>query len=260
MAESPEKRDYSKLVPAVDQANRILFALAAARGGIGSLTELCHEVDISKSKCLALLATLQGSGLVVRDEQSKLYRLGPGLLVLSRALLSNADMLAESGPYLLRLAEVTSSTAFFGTISERQLYVIGRRRPPGQPLAQISVDVGDRFPVYYGAHGIAILAALPSAERERVLGEEDLRFDGALKDMTTLRAEVDECCRLGYARDLGSINPGVNVVAAALLDHRSRPIGSMLVTGTFPAAKAAEFGGYVVEAARVMILRLPLQL
>lgn len=138
--------------------------------------------------------------------------------------------------------------------------VISRRRPPSRPLGQISVDVGDRFPVYFGAHGIAILAALSPAERTQIIEREELRFEGPLSDMGTLLAEVDECSRLGYARDLGSINPGVNVLAAALLDHRSRPIGSLLVTGTFPSAKASEFGGYVVEAARAMILRLPLQL
>ena len=52
----------------------------------------------------------------VKHDYSKLYGLGPGLLVLSQALLNNADMPAEAGPYLLRLAEVTSGTAFFGTI------------------------------------------------------------------------------------------------------------------------------------------------
>lgn len=246
-------------MPAVDQSTRILFALAAARGGIATLTELCQVVEISKSKGLALLATLQRGGLVTRDEHSKVYALGPGLLVLSRALLSNADMLAEAGPHLLRLAEATLATAFFGTISGRHFFVIGRRRSPEQSLGQINVDVGDRFPVYYGAHGIAILAATAPEERERILREEELCFDGALRDASTLRAELNECARLGYARDLGSINPGVNVVGAALLDHRARPTGALLVTGTFATAKAAEFGGYVVEAARAMALRQPLE-
>lgn len=254
------KKNYLRLVPAVDQSIRILYSLAAAPEATASLTELCREVGISKSKGLALLNTLQGGAFVVRNEQSKLYTPGPGLLVLSRALLDNTDLATDAAPYLVELAQVTGATSFLGAIVGGQYFVVARRRPPAGQLAQIAVEVGEEFPLYYGAHGKAILAVLAVEERERILREEELHFQDATQqdvDLNGLRAELEECARLGYARDLGGMNPGVNVLGAPLLDHRSTPVACLQVTGTFPASKAAEFGGYLVEAVRAMRLGPP---
>jgi len=98
--ESSGKDSYLQLVPAVDQAIRLLFSLANTVGGEASLTQLTKEVGISKSKGLAILNTLRNAGLVTRDDRSKNYSLGPNLLLLSRALINNTDLATAAAPYL----------------------------------------------------------------------------------------------------------------------------------------------------------------
>ena len=80
--DSGVKDSYLQLVPAVDQAVRLLFCLANTVGGEASLTQLTKEVGISKSKGLAILNTLRSAGLVTRDDRTKNYGLGPNLLPL----------------------------------------------------------------------------------------------------------------------------------------------------------------------------------
>ena len=51
------------MVPAVEQASRVLFCLAGHSSSHMSLTEICAQVGIHKSKAYSILQTLQGSGL-----------------------------------------------------------------------------------------------------------------------------------------------------------------------------------------------------
>ena len=94
---------HLQLVPAVDQAVRLLFSLANTVGGEASLTQLTKEVGISKSKGLAIPNMLRSAGLTVRDERSKNYALGPKLLLLSRALINNTDLARAAAPDLEEL-------------------------------------------------------------------------------------------------------------------------------------------------------------
>jgi len=95
--EAPKEKRY--LVPAVEQASRILLCLARANSSYMSLTEICSQVGIHKSKAFSILTTLQKSGLVQRNSEGKGYSLGPGLIELSRRFLVNLSALALSDPF-----------------------------------------------------------------------------------------------------------------------------------------------------------------
>ena len=129
---SAPKPSYVEHVPAVDQASRILFALGRNPRGSATLTEICGEVGISKSKGLAILNTLRSAGLVAKSESSKMYRLGPRLLTLSRALLDHTDLAHEAAPYLDDLVAATGCTALLGLVSGDRLFVIARRENAGK--------------------------------------------------------------------------------------------------------------------------------
>ena len=77
------------LVPAVEQASRVLFCLAGSSSSQMSLLEICDRVGIHKSKAYSILQTLQKFGLVQRFSDRKGYALGPGLITLSRKVLDD---------------------------------------------------------------------------------------------------------------------------------------------------------------------------
>ena len=264
------KPSYVEHVPAVDQASRILFALGSNPRGSATLTEICAAVGISKSKGLAILNTLRNSGLVARSDRSKTYGLGPGLLTLSRALLDHTDLAHEAAPYLDDLVGATGCTALLGLVSGDRLFVIARRE--ARAAMGIAVHVGNRFPLTLGAHGKAILAALPEDEFERMLERGSLYVYGESNkdsvDFVALRAELEECRRVGYAHDVSVTQTGIGAVSAVLMDEyseasppgMSRIVGCLIVVGTFGPEAAAEYGRKVAATAREMSSRggLPL--
>ena len=59
-----ERSSDKYLVPAVEQACRIIFSMAGNGASQMGLTEICSQVGIHKSKAYSILQTMQAFGLV----------------------------------------------------------------------------------------------------------------------------------------------------------------------------------------------------
>ena len=86
------KSTYSGIVPAVDEASRVLITLARNNSGKMTLTQIRSEVGIHNSKAFSILNTLQRFGFVQKDPVSKTYSLGMGLIFLSQKVLDTLDL------------------------------------------------------------------------------------------------------------------------------------------------------------------------
>ena len=244
------KPEYSSVVPAVEQASRILLALAQNRSGRMTLTEIAGTLGIHKSKGYSILNTLQHFAFVQRSSDDKSYSLGPGLLFLSSKVLSNLDMREAVAPILHELAFETNSTALLGIIAEGHVFVAAKDEGP-QDIG-VMIRLGHRFPLTWGAHGKAIVSFLPEAERNRVLQDLKPYFHGdpSRFDRHRLDQEMADCRETGFAWDLGDMKGGVHAVASPVLGPSGRLVGALAVIGTFPRDDTAKYGRDVARAAR----------
>lgn len=210
-----------------------------------NLTEICNEAGIHKSKGYNILSTLQQFGLIHRDEDKKVYSLGPALLTLARRVLDNLDYREIVTPVLESLAEETGIAAFFGLIVEDHVFVIAKKE--GRAEVGVTVGVGHRFPLTAGAHGKAIAAFLAEEELREILKGKQLYFHGdpVRFDRKRLGFELAECRAKGYAKDAGELGQGLNAVASPVLGPGGRPVGVLFITGTFPEEKMDELGDAV---------------
>jgi DNA-binding IclR family transcriptional regulator len=247
---SQAKPEYSAHVPAVEQASRILLALAQGPTARMTLTEICSVVGIHKSKGYSILNTLQQFAFVQRSPDSKTYTLGPGLLFLSSKVLNNLDLREAVAPVLCELSHYTNSTAFLGLISDNHVFVAAKDE--GMQDIGVMIRLGHRFPLAWGAHGKSIVAFLPDAEREKVLGSSKLYFHGnpSSFDRDRLEREMAECRKVGFAVDLGGMKAGVHAVASPVFGPSGRLIGALAVVGTFPVESAERYGSEVAAAAK----------
>lgn len=244
------KPNYSSLVPAVEQASRILLALAQGPVGKMTLTEICRAVGIHKSKGYSILNTLQHFAFVDRSPDSKTYSLGPGLLFLSSKVLNNLDLREAVAPVLQELSFKTNSTAFLGLISDSNVFVVAKDE--GMQDIGVTIRLGHRFPLAWGAHGKTILAFLPEAGRRKLLETSKPYFHGNQSrfDPDRFEREMVECRNAGFAVDLGEMKSGVNAVAAPVFGPARKLIGALVVLGTFRKESAGRYGSVVSEAAR----------
>jgi DNA-binding IclR family transcriptional regulator len=241
---------YTGLVPAVDQASRILLCLSRSPSPRMNLTDICRSVGIHKSKGYSILNTLLKFGLVQKDPAGKTYALGLGLISLSRRVLDSLNFSQVAGPFLETLARRTQSTALFSVVSDDNVFVVAKQE--AEKNISVTIRVGYRFHLTHGAHGKAIAAFLGDEERERLLAEKKLFFHGppARLDRRRLEAELARCRERGFAFDMGELNPGINVIASPVFDVDERVIGCIFIMGTFPESLIEEYGSAVAEGAR----------
>lgn len=243
------KAEYSSHVPAVAQASRLLLALAQNPSTRLTLTEICSLVGIHKSKGYSILNTLQNFALVQRSPDSKTYSLGPGLLFLASKVLHDLDIREAAAPFLHDLASATNSTALLGLIADRHVYVVAKDE--GMQDLGITLRLGHRFPLTWGAHGKSIAAFLPEEERDGVLQGAKLYFHGdpSSFDPQRLAQEMKECRVKGFAVDLEGMKIGIRAVAAPVFGPVARLIGALVLVGTFPEKRVKDYGPAVASAA-----------
>ena len=255
-ADKKKRSEERYLVPAVEQASRVLFCLAGTGASHMSLIEICAQVGIHKSKAFSILETLQRFGLVQRNTDGKRYALGPGLVSLSRKVLDDLSPPRLAQPILEELAGKTDSTAVLGLIIDRNVFVAAKHE--GEGNIGVTMRIGHRFPLTYGAHGKAIAAFLPKKERDHLLQRKDLYFHGdpARLSRTRLKKELAQCRREGFAEDLGELNRGLHVVAAPVLGPNRAPTGFIEIFVLFSAKAAHRFGPLVAQAGKTLSRQL----
>ncbi len=247
-----QKKGDRYLVPALEQAARVLFCLAGSDASHTSLNDICECVGIHKSRAFAILHTLAKLGFVQRNGEGMGYALGPGLVSLSRRFLDklSAPRLAE--PILAELARKTGNTAVFGWIHEKYVFVVAKHE--GEQAVSITMRLGQRFPLSYGSHGKAIAAHLPEKELDLLLREEKLYFHGEPSrfDKERLDKEIEACRREGFALEVGEMVQGLTTVAAPVTGVSGAPLGYIVLIGFFSLDTARELGPSVAGAGRAL--------
>ena len=250
------KSHYKPIVPAVEQASKILLCLAEPSNSKMRLTDICDHVEIHKSKGHSILNTLKQFGFVEKDSQIKTYSLGTRLIFLARNVLDNLYYPDLVAPFLQNLAIETNGTAVFGLINGDHVFAVSKHE--GNQDIGFSVRLGHRFHVTLGAIGKAIVAFMPDSEKEKILARKKVYFywDPSRVNMKLLREELARCRKLGFAKDIGNISPGLNVVSAPLFDYHEKMIGCLILFGTFQESLINQYGLKVVHAAKQISIKL----
>ena len=257
MARSKKTASTDKyLVPAVEQALRVLFSVAQSESAHMNLTQICEQTGIHKSTAFCQLHTLRKYGIVQTAGRGKGYTLGPGLLGLSRRFLDTLSTPRLAEPLLAELAGKVGVTAALGLIADNNVFVAAKHE--GSSPLGITMRVGHRFPLTYGCHGKAICAYMPETDLDRLLREEKPYFHGdpSKFDRRKLDREMARCRRDGFAEDLEETTPGLNVIAAPVLGANQRPVGYIALLGLASAEAARQCGPLVAETANALSRQL----
>ena len=244
--------DNTYKVPAVEQAIQVLLLLANNGSNAKSLTDICRETGIHRSKAFSILSTLSEYGLVKKNPNRKGYTLGLGLLTLVGKMLENLNLPQLVEPVLSDLAKKAGATVTLGVISDDITFVVAQFE--GAPGLGVSVPLGNVSPITYGAHGKIIAAFLPEQELAQLLNEQPLYFYGTQYNFKKARfmKEIARCRLDGFAIDLGGMTPGINAVAAPILDQDNCPIGYITVAGFFSEEHALEIGPLAAEVGKII--------
>lgn len=214
-------------VPAVAAAIRILERLAAEWPRTLSPGVLVEELELNRSTCYNILATLQRAGWATPSGRAG-WTLGPRLLTLAGVSHERvADVVQEE------LDALSRRLGFVAFAAERDgsggfTVVAKAERASG---IRVSVGVGDRFPFSAPALLQAFGAWMPPAELAKLIAKHGLtKFT---EFTVTDPHEFQELLRRvridGYSRSIRQLDLSQAAAAAMVFDAKSRPAFAIVV-------------------------------
>jgi DNA-binding IclR family transcriptional regulator len=216
-----------------------------------SLTEVSKALELDKATTLRLLSTLVSGDLLKQDAQTRSYYIGPGILRLSR--FWRHDLRSICRPHLESLLDQVDETICL--IEPRGLDRICIDVLEPKKELRVVAELGRVQPIYSGASGRVLLAALPEQEMLAILDQVDLLqlTPQSVTDRTQYLNEIGLARKQGYAYAIDQVIVGSAGVSAPIVDANGAIVAAVVVRG--PAARitkdiSKEIGAAVCQVAK----------
>lgn len=211
--------DVGRDVAAVIQALAILRVIGSQHKG-ATLSVIAKAAGVSPSTTLNIIRTLVNQRIASFSRDAKVYRLGIGLLELSRPLLNRSEFeLIEPDLYQIATRFETTASVWL-VLNDGRLLLLGRIAPDS--YIRIEFRIATRLPLYAGATGLVVAAAHQASDKEIISAMKQIRWAVKPSPKAYL-AEAKRARLMGFAVDIGNLIRGVTSVAAAVRDRSGRP-------------------------------------
>ncbi|RDI19468.1 DNA-binding IclR family transcriptional regulator [Rhodococcus sp. AG1013] len=215
----------SRMSKTLHNGLEILELLTQHKYGL-TVTEIADGIGVHRTVADRLVRTLEAHRLCRRTANKRIL-LGSGLVSLASSVEQDLRELAR--PILEELADAVEATAHLavrdGEDQVRALMVV----EPRNSRAHVGFQAGQVDPMNRGSAGLAMLAAMPPREGERL--------------------EVTRARQRGFAVTSGEVTHSVTGISAALPNRRPDDLVSIGVS-VFDSSEEQRLGEAVMAAAR----------
>lgn len=230
-----------------------LLDKVAAVGRPVRFSELLAESEYPKATLYRLLQTLTNQGMLGYDSERQVYSMGVRLVRLAHAAWQQSSLAPIARPLLDKLSLKLGETIHLGQLDHGQVLYVDKRNPAA-PLSMFS-DAGKIGPGYCTGIGKAMLAYLPSQQRERlVLQQSYHRYtQNTLVSAQALCEELIEIRAQQIAFDREEHEPNIICIAAPILSSANRVYGGLSITTStarYSLAQLEKFKPDLLETAQ----------
>jgi DNA-binding IclR family transcriptional regulator len=209
-------------IQSIEIGARVIDALRQAPGP-QSLKELAVAARIPTSNCHRYLVSFVRAGFVSQDPATSRYDLGPGLLQAGLAALSRLDAVEIGTNALTRLVDSTGHTGLLAIWADLGPVIV--RWMPGRLAIRTTLSTGSRMPLLTSATGRIFLAYLPNRQTARLAAKE------MMTGKANAKAIAADIRTRGMARVSGDHIPGLNAIAAPILDLHGEAAAAITLVG-----------------------------
>lgn len=194
------------------------------------VTELALSLGLAKSTVSRLLSTMASEGFVIKDAETKKYRLGLSILNLNTIITSNLEVTRESESTLKKLVAEIGETAHIAVLEDT--HVVYLNRVECSHPVQILSHIGRRNPLHCTSSGKVILAY----QREGFINQylEDglaVYTERTVSDPIVLSEALKTIREQGYSISAEELRIGVTSVAAPIYDYTGKVNYALSVIG-----------------------------
>lgn len=216
-------------IGSAEKAIDVLVALTDA-GRAVPLRDLARATDLPASLVHRYLSSLVARGLARQDAVSGFYDLGPLAIRMGAAALSRVDSLGRAMEIMPELCRKTGLTVQLNVLGDRGPVIVRWQRSEVPFLTTLAV--GATLPLTRSATGRVLLAFLPPALAERLIGR-----DAATRHEQDRPDQAQLASRLAMIRDQGfdtadsTVIPGLAAISAPVLDAQDEAVAALTLVG-----------------------------
>lgn len=252
-------RDDPYLIRSLARGLAVLDAFSPSRPEL-TLADIAAAAEVTPASAVRIGHTLVTSGYMVRNPATKGFRPGPRMLGAGLATLVSLTLPEIAEPFLFELRDRSGETVNLAVPAESEMVMVFRAPSTSFPPAV-------RYPspnlsYHNSSVGLAVLASLPSADAESILGRArpDLRTSRSLS-VEAARAQFATIRRRGYAINDQGTTSGQRSLAAPVLTTAGEPVAAVNVSAPVDRVPKRDLerrlGPMVIEAAAAIGAMLP---
>jgi IclR family pca regulon transcriptional regulator len=229
VAEGSEAERSGRLSSSLRAGLAILNCFSAEQPVLG-IANLADELSMSRSTTHRYASTLVALGYLEQD-QARRYRLAPRVVDVGMSVLDSMALRGKAREHLRELREQTGRTVSLAVLDGGDVRYVDRLRGwrRGQHAVDLDLGVGARVPASCSAMGKVLLAYLPDRERERLIGELELKRCGpkSITSKRALRVELEQVRKNGLAVGDEELAPGVRTLAVPVVSPESEVVAAI---------------------------------
>jgi DNA-binding IclR family transcriptional regulator len=204
-----------KFVSALARGLEVLRAFTPTEGLLGN-GELVARTGLPKPTVTRLTYTLTKLGYLAYVERLGKYQLAPAALALGYSALANMRIRQIARGAMQALADYADASVALGTRDRLDIIYVEHCR--SRHGVMLRLGLGARIPIANTAMGRALIAGLPEAERDWLLGY--IRREAGKewpKLRTGIERAIDDVATRGFTLALGEWERDINAVGVPLV-------------------------------------------
>lgn len=244
-----QQRDTNKSSTAL-RAFQVLETVAKDAGPL-SVSEISRRVGLDRVTCYRMLRTIEQAGYLVRDVDTKNFRMSRRVVSLAKHLLAEDEDRLLVSQALKRISAASGETSHYSELDHDS--AILTQRSKGTQLVAVDFQIGERSALHTTSVGKAILAFQPPVFREAYLkGPLSRSTEHTITDPIELGAELERVREAGIAYDHYELALGMKCVAVPVRQADGAVRAGISISGPdsrFTDTKLTELGRLIAAEA-----------
>ncbi len=249
LKQETEKAPRENGVQVLARAAEMLRLLKNAPAGL-TQAEMAVPLGLARTTVHRIVSALYAEQLVEPIGKSGRFRLGQEILRMGDAVRST--LMTEIHPHLQALSAAINETVDLSVLERGQAVFVDQVVAPHR-LSAVS-SIGAAFPLYCTANGKALLAAMPSAEANRLLPKQLAAMTpNTITELSALQKEIVTVRETGVAFDNEEHSLGICAIGIAL---SGTPLGPTAISIPIPVQRFEEKKKQAVSALKATAARI----
>ena len=194
-----------------------------------SLSELAKKSGLSISTIQRLSHTLQQLELLVRDPNTKRFRMGPKMITLALTVINKLELKKIAQPFMQDASDRIGEVVGLGELSGDQIIMTEIIKT--NQILNINMNTGAIIPPHATASGKAILAYVSESKMEAMMNKSLLtEYTGrTMTSKTSIKKQLNEVRQKGYALNIDENAYGFSAIAAPVRNDSGDVIAAVTI-------------------------------